>query len=83
MDEKARSASVRFDALLEYVFEVDFISHKVLLKCRNQRPHKSVNLSFTITNIKNKLTDLLEDSPRARLRGQVFFFFITLEPGVE
>ena len=24
----------------------------------SQLPHKSVNLSFTITNIKNKLTDL-------------------------
>ena len=37
-----------------------FISHKVFLKsfCRSQFPHKSVNLSFIITNIKNKLTDL-------------------------
>ena len=26
--------------------------------CRSQLPHKSVNLSFTITNIKNKSTDL-------------------------
>jgi len=36
------------------------ISHTVFLKsfCRSQLPHKSVNLSFTITNIKNKLTDL-------------------------
>ena len=25
---------------------------------KSQLPHKSVNLSFTITNIKNKLTDL-------------------------
>ena len=31
-----------------------FISHKVFLKsfCRSQLPHKSVNLSSTITNIK-------------------------------
>ena len=37
-----------------------FISHKVFLKsfCRSELPHKSVNLSFTITNIKNKLADL-------------------------
>ena len=26
--------------------------------CRSHPPHKSVNLSFTITNTKNKLTDL-------------------------
>ena len=39
-----------------------FISHKVFLSsfCRSQLPHKSVNLSFTITNKKNKLTDLWE-----------------------
>ena len=30
----------------------------VLSFCRCQLPHKSVNLSFTITNIKNTLTDL-------------------------
>ena len=36
------------------------ISHKVFLKsfCRSHPPHKSVNSSFTITNMKNKLTDL-------------------------
>ena len=36
------------------------ISIKVLLKpfCRSQLPHRSVNLSFTITNLENKLTDL-------------------------
>ena len=34
--------------------------HKTILKsfCRNQFLHKFVNLSFTITNMKNKLTDL-------------------------
>ena len=34
------------------------ISHKVLIKSfwTSQFPHKSVNLSFIITNIKNKLT---------------------------
>ena len=34
-----------------------FISHKVFLNsvCRRQPPRKSVNLSFTITYIKNKL----------------------------
>ena len=26
--------------------------------CKSQFPHESVNLSFIITNIKNKLTDL-------------------------
>ena len=37
-----------------------FISHQVFLKsfCRSQLPHKSVRLSFTITDIKNKLMDL-------------------------
>jgi hypothetical protein len=37
-----------------------FISHKVFLKtfCRSQLPHKPVNLSFTITYIKNQLTNL-------------------------
>ena len=37
-----------------------FISQKVFLKsfCKNQFPHKSVNLSFSITNVENKLTDL-------------------------
>jgi len=35
------------------------ISHKVFFKsfCRSQVPHNSVNSSFTISNIKNKLTD--------------------------
>ena len=34
-----------------------FISHRVFLKsfCRSQLPHTSVNLSSTITNIKNNL----------------------------
>ena len=38
------------------------ISHTAFLKlfCRSQLPHKSVNLSFTISNIK-------EDGPFARL----------------
>ena len=38
----------------------DFLSHKVFLKsfCRSQLCHESVNLSFTITNIKNKLMEL-------------------------
>ena len=36
------------------------ISHKVFIKSfyRSHLPHKSVNLSFTITNTKNMLTDL-------------------------
>ena len=36
-----------------------FMSHKVFLKTfgRSQLHHKSVNLSFTITNMKNKLTE--------------------------
>ena len=38
----------------------DLISQKVFSKsvCRGQLPHRPVNLSFVITNIKNKLTDL-------------------------
>ena len=38
----------------------EFASLKVSLKSffRSQLPHKSVNVSFTITAIKNKLTDL-------------------------
>ena len=36
------------------------ISRKVFLKLfyKSQFPHKFVNLSFTITNMKNELTDL-------------------------
>ena len=38
----------------------DLTSQKVLIKpfCISQPPHKSVNVSFTITNMENKLTDL-------------------------
>ena len=38
----------------------DLISQKVLIRafCTSQVPHKSVNLSFAITDMKNKLTDL-------------------------
>ena len=37
-----------------------FISHKVFLKsfCKGQLLHKSVDLFFTVTNMKNKLVDL-------------------------
>ena len=36
------------------------VSHNIFFKsfCRSQLLHKSVNLSFIITNIKNRLTDL-------------------------
>ena len=36
------------------------ISQKVFIRsfCKRQFPHKSVNLSFIITNVTNKLTDL-------------------------
>jgi len=36
------------------------LSQAVFIKsfCKSQVPHKSVNLSFIITNVKNKLTDL-------------------------
>ena len=39
------------------------ISQKVFIKsfCNSRFPHKSVNLSFIITNIKNKLTDVCGD----------------------
>ena len=39
---------------------LNLISQKVLIKlfCKSRFPHKSVNLSFLVTNIKNKLTDL-------------------------
>ena len=39
----------------------DLIPQRVFVKsfCRSQLPHKSVNLSFTITDLKNKLTDLV------------------------
>ena len=38
----------------------DIIPQKVFIKAfrKSQLPHRSVNLSFTITNIKDKLTDL-------------------------
>jgi len=42
---------------------VILISHKAFIKSffKSQFPHESVNLSFTITNMKNKLTDLCGD----------------------
>ena len=42
------------------LIQPELIAHNVFLKsfCKSQLPHKSANLSFTITNIKNKLTDL-------------------------
>jgi len=45
------------------------ISHKVFLKsfCKSQFPHKSVNLSFTITNIKDMLTELNPKTWETRL----------------
>jgi len=38
----------------------DLVSHKVLIKsvCKSQLQHKFVDLSFTITDVKNKLTVL-------------------------
>ena len=47
-----------------YVYICDhvakLIAHKVFLRsfCKIQLPHKSINLSTTITNMNNKLTDL-------------------------
>jgi hypothetical protein len=37
-----------------------FISDKAFLKsyCRSQLPHESVNLSFTVANIRNNFTNL-------------------------
>jgi len=45
---------------VEWLAARDLFSHKVFSKSfdRSQLPHKSVNLSFTITNVKNKLMDL-------------------------
>ena len=47
-------------SLREVVSRGILFSHTVFLKSffRSQIPHKSVNVSFTITDIKNKLTDL-------------------------
>ena len=41
-------------------YRTALISHEVFLKsfCKRQFPHKSVNQSLIMTNIKNKLTDL-------------------------
>jgi len=41
-------------------FGFNFITNKVLFKSfyKGQFPHKSVNLSFIVTDIKDKLTDL-------------------------
>ena len=38
----------------------NLISHKVFFKalCRSQLPHESDNLSFPVTNVKSKLTNL-------------------------
>ena len=40
--------------------DVPLISQKVFIKsfCKRSFPQKSVNLSFIITNVENKLTDL-------------------------
>jgi hypothetical protein len=42
------------------VEHADAISHKVCLKsfCKNQFPHKFVNLFFVLVIVKDKLTDL-------------------------
>ena len=44
----------------EAAIERELISHKVFIGaiCKSQFPPKSVNVSFTITYIKDKLTDL-------------------------
>ena len=44
----------------EKVLLPTLISQKEFIKafCKSGSPHKSVNLSFIVTNIKNKLTDL-------------------------
>ena len=41
----------------------DLISHKdpLTLFLKSQLPHKFVNVSFIITDVKNKLTDLCEN----------------------
>ena len=38
----------------------DLVSQKVFIKlfCKSQFPHQSVNLSFIVTNMKDKLTNL-------------------------
>ena len=49
----------------------DLITHKVFLEsfCESQLPHKSVNFLFTLTNMKNELTDA----------GGIYFYQMTLE----
>ena len=48
------------ETLAKWLVRCCFISHQVFSRsfCRGQLPYESVNLSFTITNIKKKLTDL-------------------------
>ena len=43
-----------------FFVEPNLISHKVFFKalCRSQLPPKSNNLSFSVTNVKSKLTNL-------------------------
>jgi len=59
--ERRPGAQGQGHARPEEVFEL--ISHKIFLKsfCRSQLPHKSVNSSFTIVNIENRLTDSCEN----------------------
>ena len=58
-----RHITAGFDNVIESWKVCALISHKVVWKsfCISHLPHKSVNLSSTITNIKNKLTDLCGD----------------------
>ena len=45
---------------MRWTGKIGFISPKVFLRsfCKGRFPHKSVNLSFNVTDMKNKLTDL-------------------------
>ena len=54
------SSRIRRQGLTNAATVCNLISQKMFLKsfCSSQLPHKSVDLSLTITNIKNKLTDL-------------------------
>ena len=81
LPRRSRRMSVRIDASRDAPspYLNGFISDKVFSKsyCRSQLPHKSVHLSFSNADIKNKLTDLcgnsrvaeeVEEHPRAHQR---------------
>ena len=58
--KKRKNNLIGKGSFLPSTSHLKLILHQVFLTpfCRSELPHESVNLSFTITHIKNKSTDL-------------------------